>query len=84
MEMNQQAVQLSRRSARTVLYLNRETAQKFTDAVKKAESIDDVAQPYRAWLLDVRDIPVSKRKTRYDMKTMNQVVISIKKNEKGW
>jgi len=84
MEMNQQAVQLSRRSARTVLYLNRETAQKFTDAVKKAESIEDVVKPYRAWLLDVRDIPVSKRKTRFDIKTMNQVVISITKNEKGW
>ncbi len=82
--MDSKAVELSRRSARTVLYLNWETAQAFTDAVKKAQSIKDVEQPYRAWLLDVRDIPVSKRKTRYDMKTLKQVVISIKKNEKGW
>ncbi len=82
--MDSKAVELSRRAGRTILYLNFETAQAFTDAVLKAASIDDVAKPYRAWLLDVRDIPVSKRKTRYDLKTHNQVVISITKNEKGW
>ena len=74
------SVQLSGRAGIVVRYLNIEALQEFTTAVRESASINQVRQPYRRWLEDVRTIPVQSRKTRFDPKTGNHTPIQIRSN----
>lgn len=74
------SVQLSGRAGIVVRYLNTEALQEFTTAVRESASINQVRQPYRRWLEDVRNIPVQSRKTRFDPKTGNHNPIQIRSN----
>lgn len=74
------SVRLSRRAGTVVRYLNTDARLEFITAVSQSASINQVRQPYRRWLEDVRNIPVQSRKTRFDPKTGNHNPIQIRSN----
>ena len=73
-------VRLSRRAGIVVRYLNMDAIQKFTQAVRESASINQVRQPYRRWLEDVRLIPIEARKTRFNPNTGERKPIQIRSN----
>ena len=74
------SVRLSRRAGIVVRYLNTDARLAFTTAVRQSASINQVRQPYRRWLEDVRAVPVASRKTKFDPKTGNHKPIQIRSN----
>lgn len=60
--MTQAEVRLSRAAAPVADLLNLETRIAFVDAVMRATSINDVAEPYRGWITDPSSIPEAARR----------------------
>jgi hypothetical protein len=73
-------VRLSRRAGIVVRYLNMDAIERFTQAVRESASINQVRQPYRRWLEDVRLIPIEARKTRFNPNTGERKPIQIRSN----
>jgi len=73
-------VTLSRRSAVVLGYLNAEHADGFRETVAIHESIDSVPLPYRLWLLDPREIPMSARARFNNVTTGERLIRPIPEN----
>lgn len=78
--MTPDRVTLSRRAAAVLGYLNPENATGFRDTVAIHESINSVPLPYRLWLLDPREIPMSARARLADPRTGERVPRPIPDN----
>lgn len=72
--------QISRRAAAVKSYLRSPHNIAFIAAVDGREEIGDIAQPYRSWLEDVRNIPEDARATYTDFRTGEEVVRQILAN----
>ena len=73
-------VVVSRRAALVIKYLKPSAARAFREAVEGRFSPQQIAQPFRAWFMDVRAIPVSERATLVDPQTGEEVVRQINAN----
>ena len=59
-----EAVDLSRKAAITVTYLNFDARMEFVETVRKATSLKDIPSRYHRWMDDPASIPEGSRAVR--------------------
>lgn len=73
-------VAMSRRAALVANYLSMSAVGAFRRATEGRFSPEQVEQPYRDWLIDVRNIPVEQRASVVDVRTGERVTRDISRN----
>lgn len=78
--MISESVYISRRAAAVATYLRKPFVNEFRQATANHESVDNIAQPYRSWFIDITNIPEDARARYIDARTGEVVVRDIPYN----